>query len=315
MGEWRGRAGKWQEDHGWPHQPPDSSDGGGGGGGGGGWWRAGDAAAGGGGGGGGGGAGKKAGRYGKPPRACSDFCMNLIQENELLFGRRFPLGEGLLHQRGFDPMEEAVRNQEADVLVRECRQVGRLRGEGAFQNAKARYWAKIHGLKCDIPLPNPDMYIDVVDQDTIIDPQLIEDLYKKPPPQNGSETESNCFLNLESLNQEVPATGWGDDEEDPLPTKNNENETGNFGYAPNLIEYEIIQAGGMMWKIQHPRMNLKPVPSTRKSNHSLLFLRRNDGISFFFFIVVVVIIAIFFGCRFVLFHDRLVHRKLRDKEK
>lgn len=29
-------------------------------------------------------------------------------------------------------MEEAVRNQEADVLVRECRQVGRLRGEGGL---------------------------------------------------------------------------------------------------------------------------------------------------------------------------------------
>ncbi|XP_020103762.1 uncharacterized protein LOC109720835 [Ananas comosus] len=239
MGEWRGRAGKWQEDHGWPHQPPDSSDGGGGGG----WWRAGDVAAGGGGGG-GGGAGKKAGRYGKPPRACSG-------QTVPRWERDFCTSEGSI------PWKKLCETKKLMYLYENVAKWDDSEGKEAFQNAKARYWAKIHGLKCDIPLPNPDMYIDVVDQDTIIDPQLIEDLYKKPPPQNGSETESNCFLNLESLNQEVPATGWGDDEEDPLPTKNNENETGNFGYAPNLIEYEIIPSGWDDVEDSAPKNELK----------------------------------------------------------
>lgn len=33
----------------------------------------------------------------------------------------------------------------------------------AFKMAKQRYWEKVNGLSCDIPLPSPDLYIDEID--------------------------------------------------------------------------------------------------------------------------------------------------------
>uniref|UniRef100_J3NB95 Uncharacterized protein n=1 Tax=Oryza brachyantha TaxID=4533 RepID=J3NB95_ORYBR len=45
-----------------------------------------------------------------------------------------------------------------------------------FKNAKARFWAKYHGQPSDIPLPNPDMYIDRVDHNCKINPELVADL-------------------------------------------------------------------------------------------------------------------------------------------
>ncbi|KAJ0083879.1 hypothetical protein Patl1_29510 [Pistacia atlantica] len=35
--------------------------------------------------------------------------------------------------------------------------------EEAFRKAKLRYWSEINGEPCQIPLPNPDMYIDKID--------------------------------------------------------------------------------------------------------------------------------------------------------
>lgn len=74
-------------------------------------------------------------------------------------------------------------------------------GKESFDNAKARFWAKINGLRCDIPLPNPDMYIDVVNQDTFLDPRLVEDLYKQPPPTPHKEAPD--FNSIEII-----PTGW-----------------------------------------------------------------------------------------------------------
>lgn len=48
--------------------------------------------------------------------------------------------------------------------------------EEAFNNAKKRFWAAINGLPCDIPVPDPDMYIDEIDWNPHIDPELISDL-------------------------------------------------------------------------------------------------------------------------------------------
>ncbi|PKU64891.1 uncharacterized protein LOC110102892 [Dendrobium catenatum] len=80
-------------------------------------------------------------------------------------------------------------------------------GKESFDNAKARYWAGINGLHCDIPLPNPDMYIDVVNQDTFLDPRLVEDLYKQPPP-------PPLHKEIPDYNSiEIIPTGW--DVEDP----------------------------------------------------------------------------------------------------
>ncbi|XP_052173702.1 uncharacterized protein LOC127789013 [Diospyros lotus] len=49
-------------------------------------------------------------------------------------------------------------------------------GEEAFRNAKNRFWADLNGLPCDIPLPDPNMYIDEIDWNSTIDPEQLIDL-------------------------------------------------------------------------------------------------------------------------------------------
>ncbi|XP_058756938.1 uncharacterized protein LOC131630159 [Vicia villosa] len=48
--------------------------------------------------------------------------------------------------------------------------------EEAFQNAKKQYWAKINNLPCDISPPDPDAYIEKVDWNPCIDPELIKEI-------------------------------------------------------------------------------------------------------------------------------------------
>jgi hypothetical protein len=47
-----------------------------------------------------------------------------------------------------------------------------------FKNAKARFWANYHGQPSDISLPDPDVYIDKVDQRCKVNPELVADLEK-----------------------------------------------------------------------------------------------------------------------------------------
>ncbi|KAH7667211.1 hypothetical protein IHE45_12G044800 [Dioscorea alata] len=96
-------------------------------------------------------------------------------------------------------------------------------GEEAFQKAKTRYWAEINGLPCDIPLPDPDAYIDVIDYDSVIDPLLVEDLYKLPPSVDSEEDLTCGWDSFLFADRPVPATGWGD-EEDQVPAISNKTE-------------------------------------------------------------------------------------------
>ncbi|XP_038972882.1 uncharacterized protein LOC103698726 [Phoenix dactylifera] len=78
-------------------------------------------------------------------------------------------------------------------------------GEEAFRNAKARYWAEINGLHCNLPLPDPDMHIDMVSDDAYIDPQLVEDLedvYKQPSGASSPGGSSSV------ADKPILATGW-----------------------------------------------------------------------------------------------------------
>ncbi|OAY43247.1 uncharacterized protein LOC110619953 [Manihot esculenta] len=89
-------------------------------------------------------------------------------------------------------------------------------GEEAFHNAKNRFWAKINGLPCDISLPDPDIYIDEIDWNSNIDPELYLDLEREPKyphnKENGEEVVifGSCLL----PNQSFSCTGWGEAEED-----------------------------------------------------------------------------------------------------
>ncbi|RAL53843.1 hypothetical protein DM860_004314 [Cuscuta australis] len=65
-----------------------------------------------------------------------------------------------------------------------------------FGEAKTRYWAKINGLPCDNPLPDPCKYVDEVDWNVYIDPELILDLEWKIF--NSDEAEVN---NLDDISE------------------------------------------------------------------------------------------------------------------
>ncbi|CAL4992027.1 unnamed protein product [Urochloa decumbens] len=83
-----------------------------------------------------------------------------------------------------------------------------------FQNAKARFWADYHRQPCDIPLPDPDLYIDMVDHHCNVDPELVADLDKLRLP-------------VDSDSCAVVPTGW-DDENGGADNKCTQNQSGNW---------------------------------------------------------------------------------------
>ncbi|KAF5474194.1 hypothetical protein F2P56_006113, partial [Juglans regia] len=91
-------------------------------------------------------------------------------------------------------------------------------GAEAFHNAKFRFWAEINGLPCDISLPDPDMYIEEVDWNSDIDPELLLDLEQEPkaPFEEDEDEDEKAAVLGDSLllNQSFPCTGWGEAEED-----------------------------------------------------------------------------------------------------
>ncbi|XP_057982692.1 uncharacterized protein LOC131167801 [Malania oleifera] len=89
-------------------------------------------------------------------------------------------------------------------------------GEEAFHNAKNRFWAEMNGLSCDISLPDPDIYIDVIDWNCDIDPELLLDLEREPAiPVKGDNDEDVVILGHPLLlNHSFSCTGWGDAEDD-----------------------------------------------------------------------------------------------------
>lgn len=83
----------------------------------------------------------------------------------------------------------------------------------AFKDAKDRFYAAYHGQPCYIPLPDPDMYIDVVNPDEYIDPELVADLERsrRRAPRRDS-TAPDGWDSFIFADKPVPATGWGDGE-------------------------------------------------------------------------------------------------------
>lgn len=86
----------------------------------------------------------------------------------------------------------------------------------AFDSAKRRFWAEINGLPCDISLPDPNIYIDDIDWDSSVDPELLLDLEREVKVPTGKEKAEEVVI-LDSsflLNQSFSCTGWGDAESD-----------------------------------------------------------------------------------------------------
>ncbi|RRT85808.1 hypothetical protein B296_00001101 [Ensete ventricosum] len=93
-------------------------------------------------------------------------------------------------------------------------------GLEAFQNAKARFFAQYHDRPCDIPLPDPDMYIDEVDHDAPVDPELVADLEKQPSESTDVQSVAPGLSNYWDMCgvEAIQPTGW-DDEVEPEPKR------------------------------------------------------------------------------------------------
>ncbi|CAL0310098.1 unnamed protein product [Lupinus luteus] len=86
-------------------------------------------------------------------------------------------------------------------------------GKEAFHDAKNRFWADMNGLDCNISLPNPDIYIDDVDWNSSVEPELLLDLERDAIDDEVRDREVvilDCSL---LMNQSFSCTGWGDLEE------------------------------------------------------------------------------------------------------
>ncbi|KAJ0095688.1 hypothetical protein Patl1_17067 [Pistacia atlantica] len=72
-----------------------------------------------------------------------------------------------------------------------------IAGKEAFHNAKNRFWAEINGFPCDISLPDPDIYIDEINWDPDIDPELIKDLESVYFAPNDGENNGKSDNNMQ----------------------------------------------------------------------------------------------------------------------
>ncbi|XP_010543502.1 PREDICTED: aspartate and glycine-rich protein [Tarenaya hassleriana] len=114
-------------------------------------------------------------------------------------------------------------------------------GEEAFKNAKARFWAEINGLPCDISLPDPDIYIDDVDWNAEVDPELILDLeHDTNPAGETTEGEHVVILDTSLLRDQYTlgwGTGWGDEDAEGInKTVDTEQQTGHHGWNTGIPE-------------------------------------------------------------------------------
>ncbi|XVF56225.1 hypothetical protein PTKIN_Ptkin06aG0101400 [Pterospermum kingtungense] len=105
-------------------------------------------------------------------------------------------------------------------------------GEEAFYNAKNRFWAEINGLPCEIKLPDPDSYIDKIDWDCKIDPELLLDLERDANSLDKKDKNENVviFGNSHLFNQSFSCGGWGDAEEGIFKENNMSSNRKYVGY-------------------------------------------------------------------------------------
>ncbi|CAA0829850.1 Unknown protein [Striga hermonthica] len=89
-------------------------------------------------------------------------------------------------------------------------------GEEAFHHAKTRYWARINGLCCDSPLPDPNLYIDKIDWNSKIAPEDCPDPESPQPvysPITGCTEPVVIFGDSFATNHGLSLAGWGDEAE------------------------------------------------------------------------------------------------------
>jgi hypothetical protein len=116
----------------------------------------------------------------------------------------------------------------------------------SFQAARSRFNAEYIGEPCDNPLPDPDMYIDQVDHDCIIDPELIADMEKElvfpetTKVRHRTATGTNGWDSIVCTDRVVPAAGWGSwgDSDDKDKEKDNLNNWDIY------VENKLVESTG-----------------------------------------------------------------------
>ncbi|KAF8395773.1 hypothetical protein HHK36_019724 [Tetracentron sinense] len=152
---------------------------------------------------------------------------------------------------GSIPWEKLLETKKAMSYHEKVVQWNDSASEEAFHNAKKRFWAAINGLPCGISLPDPDIYIDEIDWNSNIEPELLLDSDKKPVALNEKEINGVVeFLVDPYSNQPVVPTGWDDAEEDPI------RKTSKSSPGPNLGDYDRnIDNGDYPCKLGYSRGN------------------------------------------------------------
>ncbi|CAA7405883.1 unnamed protein product [Spirodela intermedia] len=85
-------------------------------------------------------------------------------------------------------------------------------GKEAFEKAKSRFYAEINGLPCQIALPGPDLFIDEVNWNAEIDPQLVLELEKDLIPREVDQTAQRSGVLSLGWDRPIPCSGWEDAE-------------------------------------------------------------------------------------------------------
>ncbi|XP_021609679.1 bifunctional endo-1,4-beta-xylanase XylA [Manihot esculenta] len=143
-------------------------------------------------------------------------------------------------------------------------------GEEAFQNAKKRFWAEINGLTSEISLPDPDKYVDNIDWNPDIDPELITDLELSFFAPNEGEKEGK----VEQKNKKfrdyvaVPSEGWN---------KNSGENITTWKCDYNMQSSVALKDKGQCWNQWHPSTDNPKnlINGDKPSNHS--FAQGNEA--------------------------------------
>ncbi|KAG8372025.1 hypothetical protein BUALT_Bualt12G0023800 [Buddleja alternifolia] len=113
--------------------------------------------------------------------------------------------------------------------------------EETFHNAKQRFWAEIKGLPCDIPLPDPDLYIDKIDWDKLEDDDgLLSDFENEVVTSDTEDDHEPVIIFGDSFLPKQAVTGWGDDEENfKVPNNSSFNDGGATGWGDDGENFKV----------------------------------------------------------------------------
>ncbi|XP_059649165.1 uncharacterized protein LOC132295099 [Cornus florida] len=107
-------------------------------------------------------------------------------------------------------------------------------GEEAFHNAKKRFWAEINSLPCDITLPDPNIYIDEIDWNSKIDPELMLDVDREYFNPDEGKNNDKVEITIQKAHNSVSGPSLG------LDVK-------NLGNCGNPWECGYVQGTAQGW--------------------------------------------------------------------